>query len=65
MPRWISIEQSWNRIVGCASLLLATLWLTPVFAQAQVQGWHTRLEDAQRLARETGKPIFLVFRCVR
>jgi hypothetical protein len=26
-------------------------------------GWHTNLEGARTTARQTGKPIFLVFRC--
>ena len=27
--------------------------------------WVYRYEDGQRLARETGKPLFVVFRCER
>jgi hypothetical protein len=26
-------------------------------------GWHTDLDGAKTTARQTGKPIFLVFRC--
>lgn len=26
-------------------------------------GWHTSLDGAKTAARQTGKPIFLVFRC--
>jgi hypothetical protein len=26
-------------------------------------GWHTNLDGAKTVARQTGKPIFLVFRC--
>ena len=52
------------------SLTLATVLAGMVLhssaqGQSQVSGWHTRLDDAQAAARETGKPIFLVFRCVR
>ncbi|MDB5384473.1 MAG: hypothetical protein JWM11_119 [Planctomycetaceae bacterium] len=36
-----------------------------VSAQTQVAGWHTDLASACKLARETGKPLFVVFRCVR
>jgi hypothetical protein len=61
----IALLDSRNALVRSLGLILASLWLTPAFAQTQVQGWHTRLEEAQRIARETGKPIFLVFRCVR
>jgi len=34
-------------------------------AQTTVPGWHKSLKDATRRSAETGKPIFLVFRCVR
>ena len=37
----------------------------PVHAQSQVQGWHTDLNPAREAARRTGKPLFVVFRCVR
>ena len=37
----------------------------PVHAQSQVQGWHTDLNSAREAARRTGKPLFVVFRCVR
>ncbi len=26
-------------------------------------GWHTSLEKARALARQTGQPLFVVFRC--
>ncbi|MDB5338980.1 MAG: hypothetical protein JWN70_4599 [Planctomycetaceae bacterium] len=34
-------------------------------AQEKVSGWHTDLDSASKLARESGKPLFVVFRCVR
>lgn len=34
-------------------------------AQETVPGWHSHLEQAQKVAEETGKPLFIVFRCVR
>lgn len=37
----------------------------PAFAQAQVSGWHSDLDSARKVAHETGKPLFVVFRCVR
>ena len=37
----------------------------PVYAQSQVQGWHNDLNSAREAARRTGKPLFVVFRCVR
>jgi hypothetical protein len=48
------------------------LWLAasnPVLAQSKATqvtgqfGWHTNLDGAKTNARQTGKPIFLVFRC--
>ncbi len=36
-----------------------------VFAQDVVPGWHTNLDDACRAAEANGKPLFIVFRCVR
>lgn len=47
-------------------LVLLSLYVSVgVHAQEQVTGWHTTLESAQRAARETGRPLFVVFRCVR
>ena len=49
-------------------LLLMVLFaavVTPVSAQEKINGWHTDLDAASKLARETGKPLFVVFRCVR
>jgi hypothetical protein len=37
----------------------------PVFAQSQAPGWQTDLNAAREVARRTGKPLFVVFRCVR
>lgn len=34
-------------------------------AQANFFGWHTDLNTAAKVSTKTGKPIFLVFRCVR
>ena len=36
-----------------------------VVAQDVVPGWHTNLDDACRTAEANGKPLFIVFRCVR
>jgi hypothetical protein len=36
-----------------------------VVAQDAVPGWHTNLDDACRAAEANGKPLFIVFRCVR
>jgi hypothetical protein len=50
------------RLLAVLSLFALT---SPAFAQEKVNGWHGDLESAQKVARETGKPLFVVFRCVR
>ncbi len=48
---------------------LALLAASPTLAQTKATkamkefGWHTNLDGAKTTARQTGKPIFLVFRC--
>ena len=46
---------------------LAALLLTGgrVIAQETFVGWHTSLERGAELSRESGRPLFVVFRCVR
>jgi hypothetical protein len=34
-------------------------------AEAQYLGWHGDLNKAAGIAKETGKPLFVVFRCER
>ncbi len=34
-------------------------------AHGRFFGWHTNLNTAAKVSTSTGKPIFLVFRCVR
>src|SRR5437868_13641992 len=34
-------------------------------AQDKIQRWHDNLERGAKAARESGKPLFVVFRCVR
>ena len=49
--------------------LLGLLVATPLLAQTNATqltkqfGWHSNLEGAMTSARQSGKPIFLVFRC--
>lgn len=53
-------------VVGCLAVLAA---VSPALGQSKATqalkqfGWHTNLEGAKTTARQTGKPIFLVFRC--
>ena len=37
-------------------------WHTPESAQASADGWLADYAQARQVAKETGKPIFLVFR---
>jgi hypothetical protein len=54
-----------------SSLSLTLLLLSPAPSLAQTKatqqtrqfGWHANLDGAKTTARQTGKPIFLVFRC--
>ena len=45
--------------------LLLAAGTSATFAQDVVPGWHTNLDDACRAAEANGKPLFIVFRCVR
>jgi hypothetical protein len=48
--------------------ILALVWLsagTAVFGQSRYIGWHSDLKTAAERAAATGKPLMVVFRCVR
>jgi hypothetical protein len=45
------------------AVLLLLLFVVPLAAQDDRLFWHGKYEDALREAKETGKPIFLEFRC--
>ena len=51
------------------TLVLALALAPSALAQSKASqltkqfGWHTNLDGAKTAARQTGKPIFLVFRC--
>lgn len=53
----------------CARLLLAALlgaaMTGAACAQDKIPRWHDTLERGTAAARESGKPLFVVFRCVR
>lgn len=50
------------RFIACYGLLLFVPGL--VHAQTRVARWHTTLDSATETASRTGKPLFIVFRCV-
>jgi len=45
--------------------VLFALATGPAAAQDKIQRWHDNLERGAKAARESGKPLFVVFRCVR
>ncbi len=54
----------------CFALLVAVFGKLAGFnqhadAQERIVGWNTTINDAQAVAKATGKPIMLVFRCVQ
>jgi hypothetical protein len=54
---------SWRVLTG---LTLTLTGLTAsVGAQTSELGWHGELARGAAAARESGKPLFVVFRCVR
>ncbi|MFP6770388.1 MAG: hypothetical protein VB859_19595 [Planctomycetaceae bacterium] len=44
-------------------LALSLLSATPCVAKPDSDGWFRNLGEAQRVARDTGRPMFIVFRC--
>jgi hypothetical protein len=47
---------------------LCLVWLsagTAVFGQSRYIGWHSDLKSAAEQAAASGKPLMVVFRCVR
>ena len=69
--RWRDAAGRWRRAPGSAlaqacavSFVLAgSLQLTPAALAAEVVGWIESYDEALEEARQTGKPIFLEFRC--
>lgn len=37
----------------------------PTIAHAQFLGWHNNFNVAAKISAKSGKPLFVVFRCVR
>lgn len=50
---------------GSLSLVLMSGTVSTACAQNRLAGWHSDLKTAAAVARRTGKPLFVVFRCVR
>jgi len=52
----------------CAAGVIAMLFVFAAgtaAAQDKIQRWHDNLDRGAQAARESGKPLFVVFRCVR
>jgi len=45
------------------ALLTATLLASPLLAAAPRDTWYRSLGEARRVARESKRPLFIVFRC--
>ena len=45
--------------------MLLLVGVSTVSAQATVPGWHDNLDQARKVAERDGKPLLVVFRCVR
>jgi hypothetical protein len=60
--------QSWIRarlhLVG-ATLFALGATVAVASAQEKILRWHDSLDRGAQTARESGKPLFVVFRCVR
>ena len=53
-----------SRIAGLAALVVV-LSAAAAAAQDKIQRWHDNLDRGIEAARKSGKPLFVVFRCVR
>lgn len=57
------------RFATSAPVAFSLLLWTGLCSAAQAQGpllrWHDRIDRGAAAARESGKPLFVVFRCVR
>jgi hypothetical protein len=63
MTRFSSLGHAGSRAAGLAALVL--LLATAAAAQDKIQRWHDNLDRGIESARKSGKPLFVVFRCVR
>jgi hypothetical protein len=50
-------------VTGCAAVLLACAVHGQGKLKGRSSGWLTSYEAGRALARQTGKPLFVVFRC--
>ncbi|GAB4160986.1 MAG: hypothetical protein Tsb009_38290 [Planctomycetaceae bacterium] len=60
-----SIPHRWNFHFALAAFCLTVFASENIAAQTTFFGWHSDLNEAKSVSARTGKPIFVVFRCVR
>jgi hypothetical protein len=63
MLRFLSFRAPAGRVACLAALFL--LHSAAVSAQDKIQRWYENLDRGVEAARKSGKPLFIVFRCVR
>lgn len=64
-PRFFDNLRDFNMLTRFACVV-SLLWSASAgFAQEAISGWHDNLDRARKIAREQGKPLLIVFRCVR
>jgi hypothetical protein len=60
-----TIRNTLSRFLVLLAVAAAVSGLPAVGQAEESAPWHSSLDQAQKLARESGKPIFAVFRCER
>jgi hypothetical protein len=55
----------WVKFQICLIAVLLAVTAAGASAQEKIMRWHDSLERGAAAARNSGKPLFVVFRCVR
>jgi hypothetical protein len=64
MSQFLSSRSPVTPIAGLTALFLVLSAATAA-AQDKIQRWHDSLDRGVEAARKSGRPLFVVFRCVR
>ena len=54
-----------HRNISAFTALVLLAFAAAASAQDKIQRWHDSLDRGVEAARKSGKPLFVVFRCVR